>query len=65
MKENNIPFVVALTKCDKLNKTETEKRREEIKTELADYADIRMIEFSSVKGTGVEDIKAEIVSAVE
>ena len=65
LRQMDIPFVIALTKCDKLNKTETEKRREEIKTELADYADIRMVEFSSVKGTGVEEIKAEIVSAVE
>ena len=46
------------------NKTETEKRREELKAELADYADITKVEFSSVKGTGVDEIKAEIVSAV-
>ena len=65
LRQMEIPFVIALTKCDKLNKTETEKRREELKTELADYSDIKMIEFSSVKGTGVEEIKAEIVSAVE
>lgn len=64
LRQAEIPFVIALTKCDKLNKTETEKRREELKAELADYSDIRMIEFSSVKGTGVEEVKAEIVSAV-
>lgn len=64
LRQANIPFVIALTKCDKLNKTETEKRREEIKSELADYSDITMIEFSSVKGIGVEKVKAEIVSAV-
>ncbi len=64
LRQANIPFVIALTKCDKLNKTETEKRREEIKSELADYSDITMIEFSSVKGIGVEEVKAEIVSAV-
>ena len=65
LRQMGIPFVIALTKCDKLNKTETEKRREELKAELADYSDIKTIEFSSVKGTGVEEIKAEIVSAVE
>ena len=41
LKEMEIPFVIALTKCDKLNKTETEKRREALETELADYADIK------------------------
>lgn len=64
LKESGLPFVIALTKCDKLNKTETEKRREELKSELADYPEIQTIEFSAVKGTGVEEIKAVIESAV-
>ncbi|MBO5229971.1 MAG: YihA family ribosome biogenesis GTP-binding protein [Clostridia bacterium] len=64
LRETEIPFVIALTKCDKLNKTETEKRREALKTELADYADIKMIEFSAVKGTGVEEMKAAVEEAV-
>lgn len=64
LRETEIPFVIALTKCDKLNKTETEKRREELKEELADYADIKQIEFSAVKGTGVEEMKAAIETAV-
>lgn len=64
LKESGLPFVIALTKCDKLNKTETEKRREELKQELADYSEIQKIEFSAVKGTGVEEIKAVIESAV-
>lgn len=61
LRESGIPFVIALTKCDKLNKTETEKRRAELLEELADYAEIKTIEFSSVKGTGVEEVKAEII----
>ena len=64
LKETGIPFVIALTKCDKLNKTETEKRREALETELADYADIKRIEFSAIKGTGVEEMKAVIEAAV-
>ncbi len=64
LKESGLPFVIALTKCDKLNKTETEKRREELKAELAEYAGIQTIEFSAVKGTGVEEIKAVIEAAV-
>lgn len=64
LRETEIPFVIALTKCDKLNKTETEKRREALKTELADYADIKQVEFSAIKGTGVEEMKAAIEIAV-
>ena len=65
LKESGIPFIIALTKCDKLNKTETEKRREELNEELADYPEIQKIEFSAVKGTGVEEIKAAIISSQE
>lgn len=65
LKECEIPFVIALTKCDKLNKTETEKRRAELAQELKDYSDITAIEFSAVKGTGVEDIKAAVIAALK
>ncbi len=63
LRESGIPFVIALTKCDKLNKGELEKRRAELQSELADYPEIKTIEFSAVKGTGVEQIKAEIIAA--
>lgn len=55
-----IPFIIALTKCDKLNKTETEKRREELKVELEGFEDVPIIEFSAIKGTGVEELKKYI-----
>ena len=64
LRECKIPFVIALTKCDKLNKTETEKRREALEEELKDYADIIRIEFSAVKGTGVEQVKAAVEAAI-
>lgn len=63
LRESGIPFIIALTKCDKLNKSELEKRRAELQSELADYPEIKTIEFSAVKGTGVEQIKAEIIAA--
>ena len=65
LRETGTPFVIALTKCDKLNKTETEKRREALVTELAEYSDIKRIEFSAVKGTGVEEMKAAIEGALK
>ncbi len=65
LRETEIPFIIALTKCDKLNKGETEKRRAELAEELKDYEDIKRIEFSAVKGNGVEEIKAAIAAAAK
>ena len=59
------PFVIALTKCDKLNKTERAARMEALKDELAAYPEIRKIPFSAVTGEGAEEIRTEISAAVE
>lgn len=60
-----IPFVVALTKCDKLNKTERMNQLESICTLLAKYGNISVVPFSSIKGDGVEELRAFISKAVE
>ncbi len=65
MKETGIPFVIALTKSDKLNKSEKEKRREELKKELSEYENIVKIEFSSITGKGVEELKENINNSLE
>ncbi len=57
---NELPFVVVLTKSDKLNKTERTNRLEALKTELPYYEDITVIPFSAITGEGVEDIRAII-----
>lgn len=59
------PFVVALTKCDKLNKGERESRRAGLREEFADYEGIHFVEFSSLTGEGVEEMKKIIEEAVE
>lgn len=64
MKFNNIPFVVVMTKCDKLNKSETAKRLEEIKAELVDFDGVKTIPFSAIKGTGADEIRKEIERAI-
>ena len=64
LRETGISFIIALTKCDKLNKSETEERRKALISELADYSDIKTVDFSAVKGTGVDEIKAAVQSAV-
>ena len=56
----NAPFVIVLTKKDKLKKTAYEKRLDEALDELADYEGIQLIPFSAVDGSGVEDIKEVI-----
>ncbi len=58
---NKIPFVVVMTKCDKLNKTEFAKRLEESKAELSEFGEIKTIPFSATKGTGAEEIKSEML----
>ena len=60
MKSAGIPFIVVMTKCDKLNKTETAKRLSEIKEELAEFEGVKTIPFSATKGTGADEIRKEI-----
>ncbi|MCH5195938.1 MAG: YihA family ribosome biogenesis GTP-binding protein [Oscillospiraceae bacterium] len=55
--DGEFPFVVVMTKADKLSKTQREQRRESLKTELPCYEDITVIEFSSQTGEGVEQLR--------
>ncbi len=63
---NKIPYAVILTKCDKLNKTEFNSRMENIREELGELSEgITIIPFSSLKGTGVEEVRATIEKAID
>lgn len=53
-------FIVAATKCDKLNKSEYNKRSEELKEELSRFEGVKIIPVSSLKGNGIDELKAEI-----
>ncbi len=58
--QNELPFVIILTKKDKLSKREQAERLEKLKEEVP-YADqITMIPFSAVTGEGLEEIKGII-----
>lgn len=62
---HNLPYAIVLTKSDKLNKTETEKRLSAIHDELGPLADgVPIIPFSALKGTGTEDIRSIIEKVV-
>ena len=58
--DSEIPFVVVLTKADKMKKTEREARREAFMTEIPCFEDITTVEFSAETGEGVEELRAII-----
>lgn len=61
--DNEIPFVVVLTKADKLKKTQREKRMEAFKTEIPYFDEITVVPFSAETGEGVETIR-EIIEEI-
>lgn len=64
MSQMGIDYTVVLTKADKLNKSETEKRLALITEELGEFADgVEIIPFSALKGQGAERIR-EIVESI-
>ncbi len=64
--KKEIPFLIALTKCDKLKKTERARRLAALPEELGFLqAPYRAIPFSSVTGEGAAEIKAEIEKSLE
>ena len=58
--ESNAPFIIVLTKKDKLKKTADEKRIDEIMDELGDFEGAELIPFSAVTGEGLDDVKEVI-----
>ncbi len=62
--QNQFPFVIALTKMDKLKKTQQEKRLSELKTELQDYPDIPLFPCSSQTGSGIEALRSFIENCI-
>lgn len=61
LNETNTPFVVVMTKCDKLNKTEFQKALVERANECAPYGPSAVIPFSALKKTGVDEIRQFLV----
>lgn len=62
---HEIPFIMALTKVDKLNKGERAARMAAIAEELADYEGVTLVPFSSETGEGVEPLREIILSLLE
>ena len=65
LKDREIPFIIVMTKSDKLKVKEYKKRLEASQSELECAGDVKIIPFSSVTGQGTDDVKAIIEEAVK
>lgn len=63
--DTEMPFVLVLTKADKLKKTERAKRMEAFKTEIPCFEDMHVIPFSSVTFEGVEELRTVVEEVAE
>ncbi|SDA11058.1 GTP-binding protein [Ruminococcus sp. YE71] len=61
--DNELPFIVVLTKADKLNKREREERMAAFTQEIPCFEDITVVPFSSVTGEGVDTLREIIEDA--
>ena len=52
-----IPFIIALTKADKLNKTESERVIAKFEELCSNFNYYKIVLTSSDKGTGIEELK--------
>lgn len=63
MIDNELPFVIILTKADKLSKNERAARMEGFRQEIEYFDEMTVIEFSAVTGEGADKIR-EIIEEV-
>ena len=65
LKDAGLPFIVAATKSDKLNKTQYNERKNALREELSEFGeDLVIIPFSSEKGEGTDELKSYIEDAL-
>ena len=65
MVERGIPFIIVLTKSDKLNKSERAKRLAAFDEILSDLEGITVIPFSATNGEGADEIRDILVQVTE
>ncbi len=65
LRQSGRDFVIALTKTDKLKKTELLTRRAAFDTELVGYEDIPRLELSGRSGAGIDVLKKYICEALD
>lgn len=57
LSDTGLPFVVVLTKCDKLNKSERIKNMEMLKNEMSFLQNVSFVPFSATTGEGNEELR--------
>ena len=62
--DSGIPFIVVMTKSDKLNKTEYQAQLEMISKLLAGYENVGLYPFSALSGDGADAIEKAIDQAI-
>ncbi len=62
---SELPFIIVLTKSDKLNKTKRQEALENIEKEFSKYENLTLLTFSSVTGEGLEKLKDIILSCID
>ena len=65
LQEAELPYLIVLTKGDKLSKSKCNAQRAAIARQLAIPDDVPMVITSSLKKTGVEDLRREISSVLQ
>ncbi len=65
MIDEQIPFMVVLTKADKLNKTQFKENMAMFDTFFEAYEGIRYLPFSAVTGDGVDELRNVIATVTE
>ena len=63
--EAEIPFVLVLTKSDKLNQSQRRERLAALEEELADYTGLTMVPFSAEKGENADELREILRSVCE
>jgi len=58
--ETKLPFIIVLTKKDKIKKAQVINRLTEINNDLADFSNIYLLTFSALSGEGVEEVQSAI-----
>lgn len=65
MIDNELPFVIILTKADKLSKNERAARMEALKQEIEYFDEMTVIQFSAITGEGADEIRKIIEEVSE
>lgn len=63
--EAEIPFLLVLTKSDKLNQSQRRERLAALEEELADYTGLTMVPFSAEKGENADELREILRSVCE